>query len=422
MADSFQSMRLELLTIGDELLLGFTVDTNAAHLARELSAIGVSIVRRGSVGDDADEIASAVRDALDRTGAVITTGGLGPTSDDRTRPVIAELFGRELVPDEDRWEALRALWRERGRGEIPLSNRSQVMIPRGATVLTNRHGTAPGLWLEDERGRWCAMLPGVPREMRGMLADELLPRIRERSGSVSTVIRSRTVRTTGIAESSLADLIAPISSQLDGLSLAYLPGPDGVDLRVTSRDLASDATDGALSRAVDTLRERATRYAYAEDQRDLAAVVLELCESRSLHVGVAESCTGGLLGARLTAIPGSSTVVEGGVIAYSNVVKMRLLGVREATLQQSGAVSEQTAREMASGVRAALGVEIGVGITGVAGPGGGTPDKPVGLVWIAVDVAGAVRAIGPRLNGDRAEIRYRATQAALDLVRRMVAD
>jgi nicotinamide-nucleotide amidase len=421
MADSFQSMHLELLTIGDELLLGFTVDTNAAHLARELAAIGVSVVRRGTVGDDADDIAAAVREALDRTGAVITTGGLGPTSDDRTRPVIAELFGRELVPDEERWEALRAIWRDRGRGEIPLSNRSQVMIPRGATVLTNRHGTAPGLWLEDERGRWCAMLPGVPREMRGMLSDELIPRIRERLGNTSTVVRSRTLRTTGIAESSLAELIAPISTQLDGLSLAYLPGPDGVDLRVTSRGLAGVAADTALGRALDLLRERATRYAYTEDQRDLAAVVLEMCEARDLRIGVAESCTGGLLGARLTAIPGSSTVVEGGVISYSNAVKLRLVGVREETLEQYGAVSEQTAQEMASGVRARLGVEIGVAITGVAGPGGGTPEKPVGLVWIAVDFAGKVRAIGPRLIGDRAEIRYRATQAALDLVRRMVA-
>jgi nicotinamide-nucleotide amidase len=421
MADSFQSMHLELLTIGDELLLGFTVDTNAAHLARELAAIGVSIVRRGTVGDDADDIAAAVREALDRTGAVITTGGLGPTSDDRTRPVIAELFGRELVPDEERWEALRAIWRDRGRGEIPLSNRSQVMIPRGATVLTNRHGTAPGLWLEDERGRWCAMLPGVPREMRGMVSDELIPRIRERLGNTSTVVRSRTLRTTGIAESSLAELIAPISTQLDGLSLAYLPGPDGVDLRVTSRGLAGVAADTALGRALDLLRERATRYAYTEDQRDLAAVVLEMCEARDLRIGVAESCTGGLLGARLTAIPGSSTVVEGGVISYSNAVKLRLVGVREETLEQYGAVSEQTAQEMASGVRARLGVEIGVAITGVAGPGGGTPEKPVGLVWIAVDFAGKVRAIGPRLIGDRAEIRYRATQAALDLVRRMVA-
>src|SRR6476646_2468636 len=240
-------MLLELVTIGDELLLGYTLDTNAAHLARELASAGISIVRRATVGDDANDIASAVREALDRTGAVITTGGLGPTSDDRTRPAIAELFGRDLVPDEDRWEALRALWKERGRGDSPLTNRTQIMVPRGATVLTNRHGTAPGIWLEDDRGRWCAMLPGVPREMRGMLADELLPRITARlNGQRRVVVRSRTLRTTGIAESKLAETLGTLAGGIDGLSLAYLPGQEGVDLRLTARGLPADGADASL--------------------------------------------------------------------------------------------------------------------------------------------------------------------------------
>ena len=415
-------MLLEIITIGDELLLGYTVDTNAAHLARELASIGVSIVRRATVGDDANDIASTVREALDRTGAVITTGGLGPTSDDRTRPAIAELFGRDLVPDEERWEALRALWKERGRGEIPETNRTQIMIPRGATVLTNRHGTAPGIWLEDERGRWCAMLPGVPREMRGMLADELFPRLTARlDGQQRVVVRSRTLRTTGVAESKLAELLGPLADGLDGLSLAYLPGQEGVDLRLTARDLAADAADAALTGGIAALREIAARYAYAENQTDLASVVLNECDARGLTIAVAESCTGGLLGARLTAISGSSSVVIGGVIAYSNGVKKGLLGVTTESLERHGAVSEEVASEMATGVRRRLGVDIGVSITGVAGPGGGTPDKPVGLVWMAVDVRGDVRTHGSRFIGDRAEIRFRATQAALDLVRRMVA-
>ena len=415
-------MLLEIITIGDELLLGYTVDTNAAHLARELASIGVSIVRRATVGDDANDIASAVREALDRTGAVITTGGLGPTSDDRTRPAIAELFGRDLVPDEERWEALRALWKERGRGEIPETNRTQIMIPRGATVLTNRHGTAPGIWLEDERGRWCAMLPGVPREMRGMLADELFPRLSARlDGQQRVVVRSRTLRTTGVAESKLAELLGPLADGIDGLSLAYLPGQEGVDLRLTARDLAPDVADAALTEGIAALREIAARYAYAENQTDLASVVLNECDARGLTIAVAESCTGGLLGARLTAISGSSSVVIGGVIAYSNGVKKGLLGVTTESLERHGAVSEEVASEMATGVRRRLGVDIGVSITGVAGPGGGTPDKPVGLVWMAVDVRGDVRTHGSRFIGDRAEIRFRATQAALDLVRRMVA-
>ena len=415
-------MLLEIITIGDELLLGYTVDTNAAHLARELASMGVSIVRRATVGDDANDIASAVREALARTGAVITTGGLGPTSDDRTRPAIAELFGRDLVPDEERWEALRALWKERGRGEIPETNRTQIMIPRGATVLTNRHGTAPGIWLEDERGRWCAMLPGVPREMRGMLADELFPRLTARlDGQQRVVVRSRTLRTTGVAESKLAELLGPLADGIDGLSLAYLPGQEGVDLRLTARDLAPDVADAALTEGIAALREIAARYAYAENQTDLASVVLNECDARGLTIAVAESCTGGLLGARLTAISGSSSVVIGGVIAYSNGVKKGLLGVTTESLERHGAVSEEVASEMATGVRRRLGVDIGVSITGVAGPGGGTPDKPVGLVWMAVDVRGDVRTHGSRFIGDRAEIRFRATQAALDLVRRMVA-
>lgn len=414
-------MRIELVTIGDELLLGFTIDTNAAHLARELAALGISIVRRATVGDEAEDIAQAVREALDRTGAVITTGGLGPTSDDRTRPAIAALFGRALLPDEARWEALRALWKERGRGEIPLTNRTQIMIPEGARVLTNRHGTAPGIWLEDDRGRWCAMLPGVPRELRGMLADELVPVLRERLGpGVQRVVRSRMLRTTGIAESHLAELVGPALDERDGVSLAYLPGQEGVDLRVTVRDRETDEADAALDRAVARMRERITRYAYADGQIDLAAVVLDLCAARNLHIAVAESCTGGLLGARLTAIPGSSAVVFGGVIAYSNEVKEALLDVSPDTLGRVGAVSKEVAAEMAAGARRRLGAEIGIGITGVAGPGGGTPEKPVGLVWLAIDLNGRVRTHGSRFIGDRAEIRFRATQAALDLVRRMV--
>ena len=414
-------MHVELITIGDELLLGHTIDTNAAHLARELAAVGVSITRRATVGDEATDIASAVQEALDRTGAVITTGGLGPTSDDRTRPAIAELFGRDLVPDEERWEALRTLWKERGRGEIPLSNRTQIMIPRGATVLTNRHGTAPGLWLEDDRGRWCAMIPGVPREMRGMLADELLPRLKERIGAAQTVVRSRTIRTTGIAESKLAETLGSLAAGVDGLSLAYLPGQEGVDLRLTSRDRSADQADAALADGARALRELVSRYAYGEDGTDLAAVVLNACEARGLHIAVAESCTGGLLGARLTAIAGSSSVVLGGVIAYSNTVKRELLGVKHETLDANGAVSEPVAIEMAAGARQRLGAEVGISITGVAGPGGGTADKPVGLVWIAVDLEGTVRTHGSRFIGDRAEIRFRSTQAALDIVRRMVA-
>jgi nicotinamide-nucleotide amidase len=415
-------VNIELLTIGDELLLGLTIDTNAAWLARHLAADGVSIVQRATVGDDAERIASAVREALDRTGAVITTGGLGPTADDMTKPAIAALFGRRLVFDEERWEQLRQLWRERGRpGELPESNRQQVMIPDGARVLTNRHGTAPAIFLEDERGRWVAMLPGVPREMRGIFAEELQPLVRERAGGGSMVVRTRTIRTTGIAESQLPPVLGDAARGVDGMSLAYLPGQEGIDLRLTIRDVPGDEADARLQAGAALLAERVGRHVYGEGDTDLAAVVLDACRARGWQMAVAESCTGGLLGGRLSAIPGASDVFLGGVIAYDNAVKREQLGVSPATLDSVGAVSEAVAREMATGVRARFGSQVGIGITGIAGPGGGSAEKPVGLVWIAVDIEGTVRTFGGRLVGDRAEVRYRATQAALDIVRRMLA-
>jgi len=415
-------MLLELLTIGDELLLGLTIDTNGAWLARELAGDGVSIAQRGSVGDDADRIAHAVRDALDRTGAVITTGGLGPTADDLTKPSIAALFGREMVFDAEAWERLRQLWRERGRpGEPPESNRQQVMIPAGARVLANRHGTAPGIFLEDERGRWVAMLPGVPREMRGIFDDELRGLVRGRLGEARAVVRTRTVRTTGVAESQLPALLGDTARGFDGLSLAYLPGQDGVDLRLTVRDAAPDDADARLAAGAGRLVERVGAYVYADSLVDLAAVVLDAVRARALRVAVAESCTGGMLGARLTAIAGSSDVFLGGVIAYDNRIKRDELGVPEGLLATVGAVSEPVARAMATGVRERLGADIGVGITGIAGPGGGSDEKPVGQVWVAVDIAGEVRTFGGRLIGDRGEVRHRATQVALELIRRGLA-
>ena len=420
-------MNLELLTIGDELLLGFTLDSNGAHLARELAAIGVSIVRRTSVGDDGDAIAAAVRDALDRTGAVITTGGLGPTSDDLTKPSIAAVFGRGMRLDTEILDALRARWIARGWGkDLPKTNEQQALVPEGATILTNRHGSAPGIWLEDERGRWVAMLPGVPREMRGMFGDELLPRIRERltdaSGTVRSVVLSRTLRTTGISESLLADTIRPVEPALAGLSLAFLPGWEGVDLRLTARGLGSDEARSALDAAAAVLRATVGQYVYGTNQDDLAAVVLQLCRDRGTTIAVAESCTGGMLGARITAIPGSSEIFLGGVIAYSYDVKETHLDVRHDTLVQYGAVSEETAREMAAGAQARFGADITASITGIAGPGGGMPGKPVGTVCAAVNHGRDIRSARRSMVGDREEVRQRSAQWALDLMRRRLVE
>jgi nicotinamide-nucleotide amidase len=421
------SPRVELVTIGDELLLGFTVDTNAAHIARTLAGAGVEIVRRTTVGDEAGRIASAVADALERTGAVITTGGLGPTSDDLTKPSIAKIFGRKMKLDEGIASALEERWKTRFPGSrFPTTNRTQAEIPESARILTNRHGTAPGIWLEDDKGRWVAMMPGVPREMRGMLADELLPLIKARYPDAASVVLSGTLRTTGIAESAIAELLGPNflgepGTELGSLPLAYLPGVAGVDLRVTVKGMPRPRAEKLVEQAILKLRSRVSAYAYGEDEADLAAVVLDQLRSQRLQLAVAESCTGGMLGERITSIPGSSDVFLGGVIAYHNDVKRDALGVRAEDIERYGAVSEEVALQMASGIREKMGADVGVSVTGIAGPGGGTPEKPVGLVWIALH-ATAAKARRFHLVGDRAEIRQRAAQAALEMVRRALSN
>jgi nicotinamide-nucleotide amidase len=411
-------MHIEIVTIGDELLLGFTIDTNAAHLARELAALGVRIVRRTTCGDDADAIADAVQAALDRTGAVITTGGLGPTADDQTKPAIAQLFGTRMVMDDAILDDLKARWLARFGHALPVSNEQQAMVPEAAEILRNRHGSAPGIWLEDADGRWVAMLPGVPREMRGMLADTIIPRLRDRLPQEGAVIRSRTLRTANIAESALADRLGELARGVNGLSLAFLPGNDGVDLRLTSYALGARDTERALDAAAALVREKVERFVYGEGDDDLAALMLAECAARDATLAVAESCTGGMLGMRLTAIPGSSRTVLGGTIAYANEVKVRELGVPMAVITEQGAVSEPVARAMATGVRLRFGSTIGIGITGIAGPGGGSAEKPVGTVWVGVDVGGDVTAVRAVLPGDRHEIRWRAAQLALDTLRK----
>jgi len=412
-------VRIEVVTVGDELLLGYTLDSNAAHLARELAALGVEIVRRSTCGDDAATIADTVREALDRTGAVITTGGLGPTSDDLTKPSIAALFGRDMVLDEEHLDWMRRRWAARWpERPMPDANRQQAMLPQGARKLVNRHGSAPGIWLEDDRGRWVAMLPGVPREMRGMLADTLLPLIGQRVGDIPRVVRSRTLRSAGVAESRVAELVATLREGVGAVELAYLPTIDGVDLRVTVRNLPPEVADARLEEAAMRLHSVLGDAVYGEGATDLAAVVLDLCRKRGVTIGMAESCTGGMLGERLTAIPGSSDVVRGGVIAYANDVKGALLGVDASVLEAHGAVSEPVARAMSSGARKLLDVDAALAITGIAGPGGGTTEKPVGTVWIALDLGGNVESVLLRLWGDRTEIRQRSAQGALNLLRR----
>jgi competence/damage-inducible protein CinA-like protein len=411
-------MDIELITIGTELLLGFTVDTNGAEVARTLAAHGVRVTRRTSVADRADEIREAVSGALQRTGAVLTTGGLGPTRDDITKKVVAQLFDAPLEFDESVWANLIERFARLER-KPAASNRSQAEVPRGATVLRNQWGTAPGLWLEGRPGL-AIMLPGVPLEMRKLLEHEVLPRLDPRA--TGAVIRSLVVRTSGIPESSLAERMGEIETEIAPLTLAYLPGLEGVDLRLSAWGLTPSEADRRLRQAADLLRARANNNVYGEGDSDLAAVVLQEARTRGFRLAVAESCTGGLLGARLTEIPGSSDVFVGGAITYDNALKVEMLGVPETLLAEHGAVSEPVGRAMAEGALRRFGVDGALSVTGIAGPGGGSAEKPVGTVWIGCAVRGQVDTRRTIFVGTRHEIRARAAQAALlMLYRRLVS-
>lgn len=406
---------IELLTIGDELLLGTTIDTNAAFLGERLTAAGFRVVRHTTVGDDAAAIRQAVRGALDRTHCVICTGGLGPTPDDLTRPVVAALYGRDLRLDESWLRVMEE--RFRGRGMVmPAINRQQAMAPVGALLLPNPRGTAPGLVLSDPALGTTVLLPGVPGELRGLLDEQVLPYLLATFGP-RVPIRSRTLRTTGIAESALAERLAGVLDDLPRLSLAYLPTGIGIDLRLTAWREASEAdAEQLLSEGEARLRSVIGEIVYGTGTDDLAAVVGARLRAAGLHLAIAESCTGGLLAARVTAVPGSSDYFLGGAVAYANTTKMNLLGVRQQTLDAFGAVSEAVALELAHGAVRATRADCALATTGIAGPGGGTPDKPVGTVWIAAACRGESRAVLHRFIGNRGEIRARAAQAALALL------
>jgi nicotinamide-nucleotide amidase len=400
---------LEILTIGTELLLGFTVDTNSAEIAQLLAPAGLRVTRRTAIGDDPEQIRSSLKEALQRTGTVITTGGLGPTRDDITKKAVADLFGLPLEFQENIWQELLVRFARYGR-KLAESNRCQAEVPRSAVVLPNQRGTAPGLWIEVPEGL-VIMLPGVPIEMRLLTSREVLPRLRNRAGG--SVILSRTIRTSGIAESSLAELLGNIEPEIAPLTLAYLPGFEGVDLRVTAWNLPENDAGPLLESAASRIQNRAGKYIYGEGTTDLAALVLDAARKRGERIAVAESCTGGLLGGRLTAIPGSTEVFEGGVIAYDDRVKSHHLGVDPGLIEAHGAVSEPVCAAMAQGVAARFNTGLAMAITGIAGPDGGSPAKPVGLVWFASLANGTVTSQSFVFPGNREEIRARAAQATL---------
>ncbi len=405
---------VEIVAIGDELLSGATIDTNAARIAAALEPIGLRVLRKATVGDSPPAISDAVKGALLRTHAVITTGGLGPTRDDVTKRAVADLFGLELAFREDLWRELQERWKPMGRP--PASNRSQAEVPEGAEIFPNPRGTAPGLAIDRDEGV-CIMLPGVPGELEAILEGSVTDYLAERARAAPAVPFRVQLRSAGIAESAIAERLGDSLEDLP-LDVAFLPEVDGVDIRLTCWAAEESEAEGPLAQGARRIREALGAHIYAEGMADLAEVVGNLLRERRLSLSVAESCTAGLLGSRLVERPGASDFFWGGMIAYDDTAKIELLGVPEATLAEHGAVSEQTAKAMVEGARRISGSDCAVAITGVAGPDGGTEEKPVGTVWLGVGVGELIVAKRRNYVGTRDMIRARAVQGGLDLLRR----
>jgi nicotinamide-nucleotide amidase len=410
-----------VVTVGDELLLGQTVDTNAAWLGRELASRGVRLLRRWTVADDIQEIRSAVTAAVRDADLVLVTGGLGPTPDDMTRDVVADLLGLPLIEDDEVLEHIRARYHDAGMGEVPEVTRRLAQVPQGARKLANPHGTAPGLVMEAEGGALVVLLPGVPRELRGIFLGDLDVFLAERFGGRLPPVHLHVVHTTGIPESRLAQQVAErLPEGTAPASLAFLPDVRGVDLRFTIRGLSHEEAEGHVRALEDDLREVLEPWRFEAASGDLAEAVAGALRGRGKRLAVAESCTGGLVMKRLTDLPGASDVLVGGVVAYANEVKVDALGVDAGVLTGEGAVSGGVAREMALEVARSLHAHAGIGVTGIAGPGGGTSAKPVGTVWYAAALDGRSVAKMERFPGDRESVRERAAQAALFLLLRLL--
>ena len=402
-------MRVELINTGSELMLGFTVNTHLSYIARQLAGIGLRLDRQVTVADDHAEMRAAIREALQHSDILIITGGLGPTSDDFTRDVVAGLLDRKLVRDEAVAIHIAVRIRKR-RIRLPESIYVQALVPVGAQVLPNRNGTAPGLAI-DEGGKLVLLLPGPPRELKPMFEEYVLPVLEKHFGAQAR-FDCRTFKVVGLAESIVEEKVAPVLADLPDLELGYSAKMGEVEVRIIS-DLKSTADE-----AEKRIRTALADNIYGIGDARLEEVVVKMLTAAHQTIAVAESCTGGAIANRITNVSGSSEVFINGCVTYSNESKTRLIGVLEKTLAEQGAVSEEVAREMADGVRARSGADFGISTTGIAGPTGGTPDKPVGLVYIGFATSKGTTVHRHILTFDRETFKFFAAQYALDAVRR----
>ncbi len=406
-----------LINIGDELLIGQVVNTNAAFIGQQMTAAGFELTDVITIGDDGPAIREAVERAMSKTDVVLMTGGLGPTKDDITKKVICDIFQRELVIDEATLKQVTEMFAARGM-ELTETNRQQAAVPEGCVVLTNTLGTAPGLWLEKD-GKVLISLPGVPFEMEKLIKDEVLPRLKAGKFRSSSLLY-KVVQCTNITESGLSDMLEEYEKQLpEGFKLAYLPKPGIIRLRLTAEGNDTEQMQTTLDQQFDLLKQQVAEYAFTDEDIELEEVVGRLLVKAGKTMATAESCTGGYISHLITSVPGSSRYFQGSLVSYSNDIKRDLLNVREDNLKRRGAVSEPVVSDMALNAMGLFDVDYTIATSGIAGPDGGTPEKPVGTVWIAV--ATPVRLatkefrFGSRMG--RKQIIERAARAALNMLR-----
>ncbi len=413
-------MECRILSIGNELLIGDTVNTNASWLGDVLTEAGVDVTHIYTIGDDLERMKEILSDALSSTDLIITTGGLGPTHDDITKRAVTELFDCELVLKDSVLEFIKEVFKKRN---IPFSksNYHQAEVPDCCEVLFNTQGTAPGMWFDRGSVR-LAVLPGVPHEMKHLVNEKVIPKVRAINGDTE-FRRSHYITTAGIGESTLSDeVVGPLGDVLPKhVSVAYLPSPQGTRIRISAYGSSDNEINARINPVRNHIKQQAEKYIIGEGKDlDLAKAVGDLLEDRDLALGTAESCTGGYLSNAITDIPGSSRYMMGGIIAYANQIKIDQLGVLSDDLNEYGAVSKPVALQMAKGVAERLGADIGVSTTGIAGPGGGTEEKPVGTVWIGFWSKEEHFALKARFTNDRLINKERSAAVALEVIRRSI--
>lgn len=407
-------MKATIVTIGDEILIGQIVDTNSVSIAKRLNNIGITIAEKLSIGDSKEAIVSTMERVMSSSEVVIITGGLGPTKDDITKHTLAEMFGSKLVYNDTEGEHVRALLARRGI-EFTELNRGQAMLPECCTVLHNAHGTAPGMWFDTPEGGVVVSLPGVPFEMEHLMEDEVIPRLQSRFELRSIV--HRTLITRGIPESILAQRISSWEDALpDYLHLAYLPAPNVVRLRLSAYDVDKEQASKEIESRFNDLRKIIGDNIVGYEGSSVEAQIHDILIKHGKSLAVAESCTGGMIASKFTAMAGASTYFRGGVVAYANEVKRDILGVRMEDIECFGAVSEVVALEMAEGVRRITGADYAIATTGIAGPTGGSKHKPVGTVWMAIATPEGSRAVMRNSGTDRGQIISRASAYAIEML------